>query len=70
MTKGIMLLYSGAVALATGGCGNGSAGTIDGFSAAEWAKISTFGPLQGPDADTTNKYADNAAAAAFGHRRR
>ncbi len=49
------------------GCGNGAA-TVDGFTAAEWAKISMFGPLALPEPDTTNKYADDAAAAAFGQR--
>ncbi len=41
---------------------------VDVFTTAEWAKISTFGPLKAPDPDTTNQYADNAAAAAFGQR--
>jgi cytochrome c peroxidase len=44
------------------------AGTVDVFTSAEWAKVSTFGPLAPPDADPTNRYADNDAAAAFGQR--
>ena len=50
------------------GCGDNTPQLIDGFSAAEWSKISTFGPLGPPDADTTNQYGDNAMAAAFGQR--
>jgi cytochrome c peroxidase len=40
----------------------------DGFSEAEWAHISTLGPLAVPPADTTNRYADDARAAALGQR--
>lgn len=59
------LILGGLIA----GCGGASTpGTVDNFSAAEWSKISMFGPLGPPDADTTNLYADNAAAAAFGQR--
>ena len=56
--------------VAVTGCGDNTTppGTVDVFSAAEWAKIKTFGPLGPPDPDPTNKYADDPAAAAFGQR--
>jgi cytochrome c peroxidase len=41
---------------------------FDVFTSAEWAKISTFGPLAPPETDTTNQYADNPMAATFGQR--
>ena len=54
--------------LAFVGCGDNTPQLVDGFSAAEWAKISTFGPLAPPDPDPTNQYADNPMAATFGQR--
>ncbi len=53
------------------GCSNDASpsdGSVDVFSAAEFTKVKTFGPLGAPPADSTNKYADSAAAAAFGQR--
>lgn len=40
---------------------------VDGiFTKAEWTKVQTFSPLPDPPPDTTNAYADNAAAATLG----
>ena len=51
------------MAAATTGCEE----QIDGiFSEAEWAKIKTLSPLPEIPKDTTNKYADNPAAARLG----
>ena len=48
--------------------GDGGTGLVDGFTAAEWAKIRTLGPIGAPPPDTTNRFADDAAAATFGQR--
>lgn len=64
MTRGIRVVLLFALA----GCGDNSPQLVDGFTAAEWAKITTFGPLAPPEPDTTNRYADNPMAAAFGQR--
>jgi len=51
------------------GCSEDGPAFIDGrFTAAEWDKISRFTPLEPPPASPTNRYADDAAAAAFGQR--
>ncbi|CAN5234731.1 cytochrome c peroxidase [soil metagenome] len=39
---------------------------IDGFTAEEWTKLKTMGPLPAVPKDTTNKYADDANAAKLG----
>jgi cytochrome c peroxidase len=50
------------------GCGSDEA-LVDGlFSAAEWEKAQTLSPLPDVPADTTNRYADDPAAAALGQR--
>lgn len=41
---------------------------VDVFTRAEWTQIEQFGPLDAVPADSTNKYADNAAAATFGQK--
>lgn len=38
------------------------------LSANDWRQASTLSPLPAPPIDTTNKYADSAAAASLGHR--
>jgi cytochrome c peroxidase len=48
--------------------GGGDDDPYDGFSEAEWAQIATLGPLPAPPPDTTNRYADDARAAALGQR--
>src|SRR4051812_27191944 len=56
---------------ASGGGGGGgmTANLVDGvFTDAEFAEVKKLGPLPDLPANTTNKYADNAAAAAFGQR--
>ncbi len=52
--------------IAVGGCSGGSSN--DGFTPEEWAKIQTHSPLPALPPDTTNMYADNAAAATLGQR--
>lgn len=64
LTRALPLLTFAALC----GCGSPSSDLIDGFTKAEWAKVMTFGPLGAPMPNSTNKYADNAAAAAFGQR--
>jgi cytochrome c peroxidase len=54
------------LALVAAGCG--SSDQLDGFTMAEWAKIKTHSPLPAVPADTTNKFADNPAAAKLGQR--
>lgn len=42
---------------------------VDGvFTAAEWRRVQTFSPLPSPPASPTNRFADDAGAAAFGQR--
>src|SRR5438270_738113 len=54
-------------AAGAGACGDGtSSDTVDVFSAAEFTKIKTFGPLGGPPASPTNRFADDDKAATFG----
>ena len=59
----VFLLLIGAVS----GCGAQEV-LIDVFTPAEFDLIKRLGPLTDPPADPTNRYADNAAAAAFGQR--
>lgn len=66
-------LWSGTTAflvLTAVACGDdgGDGELIDGFTAAEWDTIMTLGPIGAPPPDTTNRFADDAAAAAFGQR--
>ncbi len=59
----------GALVVLLAGCGDETTGqVVDVFTAAEWAKIQTLGPLGMPDPDPTNKFADDASAATFGQR--
>ena len=52
-----------------GACsGNGEDPLVDGFTAAEVAKIKTLSPLPTLEKDTTNKFADDPKAAQLGHR--
>jgi cytochrome c peroxidase len=53
---------------AAAGCGAEDAGTGVEFSPAEWAKISSLGPLPALPPDPTNRYGDDAAAAKLGQR--
>lgn len=54
--------------LAGAGCG-GEDELVDGlFSAAEWEKIQTLSPIEPVKEDTTNRYADDPAAARLGQR--
>lgn len=62
MRAGVLLV---GCMVALGGCGGDNS---DGFTPAELAKIHTHSPLPPPPADTTNAYADNAAAATLGQR--
>jgi cytochrome c peroxidase len=52
------------LAIALSGCWNDE--PVDVFTAEEFAIIETLGPLADPPASPTNKFADSAAAAAFG----
>ncbi len=57
----------GVVAAALGQTSCSSTHTTDGWTDAQWAQLNTLSPLPAVLApDTTNKYADNAAAAALG----
>lgn len=73
MTVHRSLLLFGTFAL-LGGCSGGdtldSNGLKDGvFTDEEWKKVVTLSPLPDkPPTDTTNKYVDNEAAAAFGQK--
>ena len=52
-----------------GGCGDdGGDGLVDGFTTAEWDKIMELGPIGAAPPDSTNRFADAAAAAAYGQR--
>jgi len=55
------------VAAATAGC-SGEEGTTDGLTPEEMAKLQELTPAPAAVIDTTNKYADDPAAAAFGQR--
>jgi cytochrome c peroxidase len=61
-----------AFAAALGACGDdggdGGDGLVDGFTPAEWDTIMTFGPIGAAPPDPTNRFADDAAAAAYGQR--
>ncbi|HEX8793638.1 MAG TPA: cytochrome c peroxidase [Polyangiaceae bacterium] len=59
-----IVLASALIVLA---CGS-SDQTVDGFSSATWATIQTLSPLPALPADSTNAFADEARAAAFGQR--
>jgi cytochrome c peroxidase len=64
------VLFTSVVLIASaGGCGGGDEALSDGiFTPAEVAKLSTLGPLPALKADTTNRFADDPAAAALGQR--
>ncbi len=67
------LLAISALGLGVAGCGDDQRlddGLIDGvFSQEEWDVIATLSPVpESPPPDTTNRYADDAAAAALGQR--
>ena len=78
MHRSRLLLYAdymrGAIrtlicTLVLAGCGDDGNGLVDGvFTPAEWEDLQTFGPVGDPPPDTTNRYADNDAVAAFGQR--
>lgn len=60
--------YLALLAPAGAGCG-GEEELVDGiFSSAEWEKIQTLSPLEAIEEDTTNRYADDPAAARLGQR--
>lgn len=50
------------------GCSLPGEGRVDVFTEEEWEIVSRFGPLPAPRTNTTNRYADNEAAAVFGQR--
>jgi cytochrome c peroxidase len=56
-----------SAALVLQGCLPGS-GETDVFTDEEFELIATLGPLPAPPANPTNRYADDAAVAAFGQR--
>jgi cytochrome c peroxidase len=55
------------VGLALVACSEADESAAD-FTAAEWEKVLTLGPLAAVPPDPTNRWADDAAAAAFGQR--
>src|ERR1044071_8412212 len=61
-----MRIVSSIVVIAAAGCMDES--TVDMFTEEEFEQIRTLGPLGQVPADPTNRYADNAAVAAFGQR--
>jgi cytochrome c peroxidase len=66
-SAGPRLVVAALAALAIEGCG-GDEPLIDGFTAAEWARLQTLSPLPAPPADPTNHHADDDAAATLGQR--